>query len=475
MKYLSAFHRTSTAAAMLFVLFAVLLPASARAEAAAGVPEKWKIGPVPDEVRARLNLVPFYQKYVEVAGLPIVGSANVSDFALLEAAWVVRHEVGDRDDILREMAANNVRVAVMAWNEFTTDIPEHSRMKPKVFWDRRARGLGATLQAPVVSGAEENLLGYPNDPYSTENILIHEFAHAIHGTARKALGPDFNERLRAAFKSATERGLYKGTYAGTNPGEYWAEAVQDWFDDNRQNDSLHNHVNTRDELKEYDPELAKLVAEVLGDAPWRYKKPALRDPSERAHLAGFDPAKAPRFQWRETPIVPKPRVLIQTALGDIEVELDAEHAPATTENFLRYALEGFYSDGIFHRTVTAANQTTAPVKIEVIQASGNPAREKEFFSPIPLERTRDTGLKHLDGTISMARDGPDSARDEFFICIGDQPELDFGGTRNPDGQGFAAFGRVVKGMDVVRKIHELPADGQKLTPPVPIQRAVRTE
>jgi peptidyl-prolyl cis-trans isomerase A (cyclophilin A) len=327
----------------------------------------------------------------------------------------------------------------------------------------------------VVSCAEENLLGYPNDPYASENILIHEFAHAIHSTARQALGPDFEPRLDAAYKNAIDRGLFKGTYASSHPSEYWAEAVQDWFDDNRENDSLHNHVNTRAELKEYDPQLAALVADVLGDGTWRYRKPRQRAPAERAHLNGFDPTMAPRFGWRETPLVAKPVVLIQTTLGDFEVELDAERAPMATKNFLRYTLAGLYADGAFHRTVTRANQRDDKVKIEVIQASANTACEHEFFPPIPLERTRETGLRHVDGAISMARDGPDTARDEFFICIGVQPELDFCGKRNPDGQGFAAFGRVIKGMEVVRKIHQQPADGQKLTPPVLIQRAIRTK
>jgi len=113
------------------------------------------------------------------------------------------------------------------------------------------------------------------------------------------------------------------------------------------------------------------------------------------------------------------------------------------------------------------------VKIEVIQAEANQAQSNLFAPPIPLERTSQSGLHHLDGTISMARDGPDTARDNFFICIGDQPELDFGGKRNPDGQGFAAFGKVVKGMELLRKIHSSPAVGQQLLPPVSIQRAIR--
>jgi peptidyl-prolyl cis-trans isomerase A (cyclophilin A) len=166
-----------------------------------------------------------------------------------------------------------------------------------------------------------------------------------------------------------------------------------------------------------------------------------------------------------------PRVLIQTELGAIEVELDATRAPMTTSNFLRYVRGGLYDGGVFHRTVTPTNQPANRIKIQVIQASANPGRTNELFPPIKLERTRETGVKHRDGTISMARDGADSAQDEFFICVGDQPELDFNGKRNPDGQGFAAFGKVTKGMDVVRRIHRAPAQEQKLTPPIRIQRA----
>ena len=167
------------------------------------------------------------------------------------------------------------------------------------------------------------------------------------------------------------------------------------------------------------------------------------------------------------------RVLIRTDKGDIEVELDAAKAPATVANFLRYVDGKFYDGGRFHRTVTPDNQPDNKVKIEVVQAGINPDRAKDEFPPIKLERTRDTKLAHKDGTISMARDGPDTATSDFFICIGDQPELDFGGKRNPDGQGFAAFGKVVKGMDVVKKIQAAKADGQTLMSPVKIINVTR--
>lgn len=167
-------------------------------------------------------------------------------------------------------------------------------------------------------------------------------------------------------------------------------------------------------------------------------------------------------------------VEIESERGVIEVEVDTTRAPMTAANFLRYVDGGYYDGGQFHRTVTMANQPNDAVRIEVIQAGVSPSRAEERFEPIPLERTTLTGLAHRDGAISMARRTPDSAVSDFFICIGDQPSLDFGGARNPDGQGFAAFGQVVRGMDIVRAIQTAPAEGQQLTPPIRILRVRRS-
>ena len=166
------------------------------------------------------------------------------------------------------------------------------------------------------------------------------------------------------------------------------------------------------------------------------------------------------------------RVRVQTELGDIVLEVDTVHAPNTSENFLRYLKAGHYDGGTFHRTVKMDNQPDSPVKIEVIQAGVNPDHAKDGFPAIPIERTNATGLRHTDGVISMARGQPDSATSGWFVCINDQPSLDFGGGRNPDGQGFAAFGRVVQGMDVVRKIQQSSnTNAQVLTPPIKILKA----
>ncbi len=160
------------------------------------------------------------------------------------------------------------------------------------------------------------------------------------------------------------------------------------------------------------------------------------------------------------------KVKISMDIGDILVQLEPEKAPITSANFIKYVEGDFYKGGSFFRTVKLDNQPDSPIKIEVIQAGAHPWKQNFLYDPIALERTSDTGLKHKNGTISMARSTPDSAQESFFICIGEQPELDFGGKRNPDGQGFAAFGQVISGMDVVIKIQQAHADGQALIPQI---------
>ncbi len=254
--------------------------------------------PVPEKVRASLKLDPFYQKYLDASGFAIVSSAKVRDQALREAAWIVDQLLTGRDDIRKALAANGVRLAVMAHNEYTTDIPEHAKLTPKDYWDRRARGLGASPDAPAVSCGEENLLCFPGDHYKAENILVHEFAHAIHLMGLNTVDPTFDGRLEKTFARSLALGRWKGSYAASSYSEYWAEGVQSWFNNNRENDASHNHVNTRAELVEYDPELAALCREVFSDREWTYRKPADRPEQDRAHLAGYDAATAPEFHWR---------------------------------------------------------------------------------------------------------------------------------------------------------------------------------
>ena len=251
--------------------------------------------PPPATVRRTFNLDPFYTQWIDVDGLPVVASAKVNPYAVKEAAWLIRQVIGHRPDVLKALAQNNVRFAVMAYNELTTHIPEHSDLQPDSYWDRRARGLGSTPARPAVSCGEENLLNYQGDPYSTENILVHEFAHAIHQMGLNTVDPSFEDRLQAMFDAAVEKGLWKDTYAITNKAEYWAEGTQSWFDTNRANDDQHNHVDTRDKLKAYDPSLAALLTEIFGDTDWRYTQAVTR--THLSHLQGFNPEASPKFEW----------------------------------------------------------------------------------------------------------------------------------------------------------------------------------
>ena len=249
----------------------------------------------PKAVVQTLKLKPFYAKYVSACGVPVIASDKVSDYALLEAAYLIERMLVDRPDIAKAIVASKARMVIMGVDEFTTDIPEHSDLKPRGFWDKRARGLGATPHRPATSCGEENLLRYKGDPYRTENILIHEFAHTIHHMGLNRIDKTFDRKLAAAYKAAMAKGLGKGKYASNNRAEYWAEGVQSWFDTNRPPDHDHNHVDTREELKAYDPALAKLVESIFGDKPWRYRRPSQR--KAPLHLAGYDRTRSPRFSW----------------------------------------------------------------------------------------------------------------------------------------------------------------------------------
>ena len=168
-----------------------------------------------------------------------------------------------------------------------------------------------------------------------------------------------------------------------------------------------------------------------------------------------------------------PHIQIKTEFGEIIVELYPAKAPVTVSNFLRYVDEKRFAGAAFYRVVRMDNQPNNKIKIEVIQGGLRDDNHPHSLPPIEHETTTQTGILHKDGVISMARNEPGTAAADFFICIGDQPELDFGGKRNPDSQGFAAFGKVIEGMDVVRMIQSLPENGQYLTTVVKILGVTR--
>lgn len=247
----------------------------------------------------------FYAQRIDAGSFPIVASARVNPYALKEAAYLLDLLLSRRSDLREAMVRSGARLCIMAHDEFTTDLPEFARLaegrgrdgvSARDWWDARARGTGGSETDPYITCAEENVLGYPGDPYAAENIFIHEFAHGIHLRGLVNVDPGFDGRLKETYAAAMRAGLWKGKYASVNHHEYFAEGVQSWFDDNRENDHDHNHVNTRKELVEYDPGLGALCREVFGDTELAYTKPARR---LSGHLQGYDPAKAPSFRWPE--------------------------------------------------------------------------------------------------------------------------------------------------------------------------------
>ena len=254
---------------------------------------------------AELKAPQFYKKYISADGYPIVASEKVNDYALREAAFLVNKMLANRPDVRKAMIDSGSRLCIIGAGEFTTDLPEFAKLRApreyseigdKNYWDARARGTGGSQTDPYCSCGEENLLCYPGDPYSTENILIHEFAHNIHLRGLVRVDLSFDKRLKECYDAAMKEGLWKTKYASVNHHEYFAEGVQSWFSNNRENDHDHNHVNTRAELEEYDPRLAKLCKEVFGDTELVYTKPTTRLTD---HMEGYDPKDSPKFVWPE--------------------------------------------------------------------------------------------------------------------------------------------------------------------------------
>ncbi|MBX9584745.1 MAG: hypothetical protein K2X87_30955 [Gemmataceae bacterium] len=262
-----------TVAAVLLVGLAVGLP-----QAPPPRPAPPPVGPVPAAVREAFRLDPFYLKYADAGGVPVVASAAVDDRAVSQAAATVERMLANRPDVLEALAKARVRVAVIGKAERTTQLPEYAGLRDEAdYWDRRARGLGATRAAPASSVGEENLLGLTGDRYRGESIMVHEFAHTLHTMGLNRVDRGFEPRLREAFAAAKQRGLWPDTYAATNPLEYWAEGVQSYFDCNQKpQPGVHNEVATGPALKRYDPDLYDLIDATLKSPPWRWTDPGGR-------------------------------------------------------------------------------------------------------------------------------------------------------------------------------------------------------
>jgi len=212
----------------------------------------------------------------------VLGSEKVQDAAMLEAARIVNQMLAGLDTVRDQIVKNKIRLAVMAVTEMTTDIPEHSTLTPKAYWDARARGLGATLERPAVSCDEANLLHLTGDRYPNENILVHEFAHVIHLMGYNFVDPGFDTSVADMFqKSIRVKKLWKQTYGSENRNEFWAEGVQSYFDTNDNNNHQHGDIDTRAKLAEYDPEFFAMIDAAFKKNPWRYERPGKANPPRK--------------------------------------------------------------------------------------------------------------------------------------------------------------------------------------------------
>jgi hypothetical protein len=244
----------------------------------------------------------FYTKYLDVAGMPVVAAGEVADAALERTREIVVHMLAGRPDIIHAMIKSGMYLIVIGKDQVYTDMPEYRNHPNPAYQNERVRGTGGK----PTSFGEENLLSLPLDRYDDESIAAHEFSHTIDGALR-SIDPSWTERRNTVFQNALKKGLFKDTYAGSNPGEYWGEICQSYFDCNRVNNWNHGPVGTREQLKAYDPEGYELVRTTFSlgpDQDWRYafvrRLPNVGSPPAKL---GIDPYYT-RFSWaREFTVV----------------------------------------------------------------------------------------------------------------------------------------------------------------------------
>jgi hypothetical protein len=210
----------------------------------------------------------FYRKFIDVNGMPVVASREVSDLALQRTYDIVTHLLAGRPDVTQALVKNRMYLIIIGRDQVYTDMPEYRNHPNPAYQNERVRGTGGR----PTSFGEENLLSLPLDRYDDESIGVHEFCHTIDSTLR-SIDPTWTERKNSVYRKALEKGLWKNSYAGSNPGEFWAEICQSYFDCNRVNNWNHGPIGTREQLKAYDPESYDLVRTAFKLSPeqdWRY-------------------------------------------------------------------------------------------------------------------------------------------------------------------------------------------------------------
>ena len=257
------------------------------------------------------NLVPerdreaaskFYAKYIDVKGMPVVASKEVSSQALQRTYWIVTHLLAGRPDVIAAMVKNGMYLIIIGKDQVYTDMPEYRNTQNPAYMNERVRGTGGK----PTSFGEENLLSLPIDRYDDESIGVHEFCHTIDSTLG-SIDPKWSQKRNAAFRNARAKGLWENSYAAGNSAEFWAEACQSYFDCNRVNNWNHGPIGTREQLRAYDPETYELVRSTFNLSPeqdWRYswlqKLPNVTAPPARFKIDPF----YTKFSWaREFPVV----------------------------------------------------------------------------------------------------------------------------------------------------------------------------
>jgi hypothetical protein len=227
-----------------------------------------------------LGLNPFYRKYLDAKGIPIIGSDKVPDRAFQVARDVVLPMLSMRPDLHQQMVDIGTRVAIIAESEQFLDIPEHKilpEVEPRIDWNNRCRGMGACgpkgfPDIRVCSAAEENILRYPTETHCPgESVLVHEFAHTAWALGIQYLDPPFWGRVEVAYQAAVAAGLWKDSYAGTNAHEYWAVGTCCWFNAHKERGKPGGQACYRDELLQYDPRLAQLISEWFPSG-WKWSR-----------------------------------------------------------------------------------------------------------------------------------------------------------------------------------------------------------
>jgi hypothetical protein len=237
----------------------------------------------------------FYKKYIDVKGMPVVASDVVADLALQRTYDIVTHLLAGRPDIIQAMVKQGMYLIIIGRDQVYTDMPEYRNARNPDYLNERVRGTGGM----PTSFGEENLLSLPIDRYDDESIAVHEFCHTIDGTLT-GMDPTWRGRKNATYRAALDKGLFKGTYAGSNPVEYWAEIAQSYFDCNRINNWNHGPIGRREQLKVYDPQGYELVRKTFNLSPeqdWRYSwlqpLPLVEEPPAKFHI---DPYYT-KFTW----------------------------------------------------------------------------------------------------------------------------------------------------------------------------------